>query len=375
MLLPMAAAAEPRRRARNRRYDPVEAKTVVRTLFMASTGIGAAIQVLPVWQDSVRFAIGGMTLGTATAALVVPRLRELPYAVAAGMTAIGCMAIAVGQYFAGPGAPAAVLGAIYALALAAAFLLYSTRVLVAQVALACVSQAVALVALGESRTAATTIAVTMGSAVGTGVVARKLADLRADAEAELAWRASHDGLTGLANRSALIREWHALPVEVGRAVSVLVLDLRGFKQVNDALGHVSGDSVLVQVAQRLAALAPPAFPCRLGGDEFAVLLPGAAQEEALEHAHRVSGILHDRYEVDGLVIPLGATIGVATHVWSRRVPDADGDAPAGDRARSLSALLAAADEAMYHARVLRSRVATAEQVGALDRRPGRRPVA
>ena len=59
MLLPMAAAAEPRRRVSNRRYDPVEAKTVVRTLFMASTGIGAAVQVLPVWQDSVRFAIGG----------------------------------------------------------------------------------------------------------------------------------------------------------------------------------------------------------------------------------------------------------------------------------------------------------------------------
>lgn len=375
MLLPAAAPAEPRRRSGSRRYDPVEAKAVVRTLFMASTGIGAAVQVLPVWQDSIRIAIGGITLGTATAALVVPRLRELPYAAATGMTAVGCMAIAVGQYFAGPGAPASVLGAVYSLALAAAFLLYSTRVLVVQVALACAWQAAALAALGESRTAPTTIAITLGSAVGTGVVARKLADLRAAAEAELAWRASHDGLTGLANRTALIREWHALPAEAGRAVSVLVLDLRGFKQVNDALGHLSGDSVLVQVAQRLAALAPPAFPCRLGGDEFAVLLPGSSRDEALEHAHRVSGILHDRYEVDGMVVPLGATIGVATHVWSRRVPDADSDAPTGDRARALSSLLAAADEAMYHARVLRSRVATADQVGAMSKRLGARPVA
>jgi diguanylate cyclase (GGDEF)-like protein len=375
MLLPAAATAEPRRRAGVRRYDPVEAKAVVRTLFMASTGIGAAVQVLPVWQDSSRIAIGGITLGTATAALVVPRLRELPYVVATTMTAVGCMAIAVGQYFAGPGAPASVLGAVYSLALAAAFLLYSTRVLVVQVALACAWQAAALAALGESRTAATTIAITLGSAVGTGVVARKLADLRAEAEAELAWRASHDGLTGLANRTALIREWHALPAEVGRAVSVLVLDLRGFKQVNDALGHLSGDTVLVQVAQRLAALEPPAFPCRLGGDEFAVLLPGAGRDEALEHAHRVSGILHDRYEVDGMVVPLGATIGVATHVWSRRAPDADSDAPSGDRARALSSLLAAADEAMYHARVLRSRVATADQVRAINRQAGRRPVA
>jgi diguanylate cyclase (GGDEF)-like protein len=375
MLLPAAATAEPRRRAGVRRYDPVEAKTVVRTLFMASTGIGAAVQVLPVWQDSSRIAIGGITLGTATAALVVPRLRELPYPVATTMTAVGCMAIAVGQFFAGPGAPASVLGAVYSLALAAAFLLYSTRVLVLQVALACAWQAAALAALGESRTAPTTIAITLGSAVGTGVVARKLADLRAEAEAELAWRASHDGLTGLANRTALIREWHSLPAEVGRAVSVLVLDLRGFKQVNDAMGHLSGDSVLVQVAQRLAALEAPAFPCRLGGDEFAVLLPGAGRDEALEHAHRVSRILHDRYEVDGIVVPLGATIGVATHVWSRRSPDADSAVPGGDRARALSSLLAAADEAMYHARVLRSRVATADQVTAIDRQARRRPVA
>jgi diguanylate cyclase (GGDEF)-like protein len=158
-------------------------------------------------------------------------------------------------------------------------------------------------------------------------------------------------------------------------VRVLVLDLRGFKQVNDALGHLSGDTVLVQVAQRLAALAPPAFPCRLGGDEFAVLLPGAGRDEALEQAHRVSGILHDRYEVDGIVVPMGATIGVATHVWSRRVPDADSDASSGDRARALSSLLASADEAMYHARVLRSRVATADQVRAINKQAGRRPVA
>src|SRR5919199_5050323 len=183
MLLPAAATAEPRRRAGVRGYDPVEAKAVVRTLFMASTGIGAAVQVLPVWQDSSRIAISGITLGTATAALVVPRLRELPYAVATTMTAVGCMAIAVGQYFAGPGAPASVLGAVYSLALAAAFLLYSTRVLVLQVALACVWQACALAALGESRTAATTIAITLGSAGGAGGGGRKLARPPARAQA------------------------------------------------------------------------------------------------------------------------------------------------------------------------------------------------
>ncbi len=375
MLLPAAAATGPRREAGGRRYDPVEAKAVLGTLFTASTAIGVALQLLPMWQETSRLAIGVITLGTATAALIVPRLRELPYRAAATITAAGCAAIACGQYFAGAVAPASAFGAVYALALAAAFLLYSTRVLVLQVLLACAWQAVALVALGEGRTAAVTIVVTMGSAVGTGVVARKLAHLRAEAEAELAWRASHDGLTGLANRTALTREWHALPADPGGAVSVLVLDLRGFKQVNDALGHSSGDNVLVQVAQRLAALGRPAFPCRLGGDEFAVLLPGVAREEALEHAQQVSGRLHDRYDVDGVSVPLGATIGVATHVWppvppARVSPDADRAGPAADRARALSALLAAADQAMYHARMMRCRVASADQVGASSGRIG-----
>jgi diguanylate cyclase (GGDEF)-like protein len=373
MLLPAAAAPAPRARGNGRRYDPVEAKAVVTTLFVAATGIGAAIQVLPLWPGTSRTAIATITLGTAVAALVVPRLPRLPHAVAASLTAAGCAAIAVGQYAAGPGAAASAIASVYALALAAAFLLYSTRVLVGQVLLASVWQALALTALGEGRTAAVTVAVTMGSAVGTGVVGRKLADLRARAEAELEWRASHDGLTGLANRAALIHAWHALPSASGAAVSVLVLDLRGFKQVNDVHGHLSGDAVLVQVAGRLAGLGPPLVPCRLGGDEFAVLLPGADADAALGHAHRVSALLHDRYEVDGgATVPLGATIGVATHVWPAQAPDADRAAATAGRVQALSALLAAADQAMYRARVLGRHIGTpADTAGGTARAPGR----
>jgi diguanylate cyclase (GGDEF)-like protein len=359
MLLPAAAPQPP---TRGRQYDPVEAKAVVTTLLAAATAIGVAVQVLPVWQSLNRPVIGAMTVATFAGTVAVHRLRALPYTTASCITASGCSAIAVVQYLAGPGSAANALAAMYGLALAAAFLLYSTRVLVVQVALAALWQSLALTALGEGRTVVVTVAVTVGAAVGTGIVARKLADLRARAEAELAWRVTHDDLTGLANRSALIREWHALPPLPGAAVSVLVLDLRGFKQVNDALGHLCGDSVLVQVAQRLAALAPPAFACRLGGDEFAVLLPGVGPREAYEQARSISALLQDGYEVEGTTVPLGATIGVATQVWPLTPADADSAAPAASAAE-LSDLLAAADHAMYHARVLGCPVASAEQAG------------
>jgi diguanylate cyclase (GGDEF)-like protein len=352
-----------RPRVSGRRYDPVEAKAVVTTLFVAAGAVGAAVQLLPLWPGADRVPIALVSAGPLIGALVLRRLRSLPYPVAAALTGSGCVGIGYGQYCAGPGAPAATFGAVFALALAAAFLLYSTPVLVLEVALAAAAQATALVRLGEGRTAPVTVVVTLGSAIGAGIVARKLANLRAIAEAELAWHASHDALTGLANRVALTRAWHDLPEPVRGTVSVLMLDLRGFKQVNDELGHQRGDEVLVQVATRLAGLAPPALPARLGGDEFAVLLPGVVADEALAAGHRVCDLLHDRYRLaDGLEVPLGATVGVATRVGAR----ADGG-PAGEeqRNRALSALLAAADGAMYHARETGRAVATAvERAGA-----------
>ena len=359
MLVQPAPDRARRPRVSGRRYDPVEAKTVVTTLFAAAGAVGVAVQLLPLWPGADRVTIGLVSAGPLLGALVLPRLRSLPYPVAAILTGAGCVGIAYGQYRAGPGAPAATFGAVFSLALAAAFLLYSTPVLVFEVVLASAAQAMALVRLGEGRTAPVTVAVTVGSAIGAGIVARKLANLRAIAEAELAWHASHDALTGLANRVELTRAWHALSAPAGGTVSVLMLDLRGFKQVNDELGHHRGDEVLVQVAERLGGLTPPALSARLGGDEFAVLLPGVGADDALAAGHAVCDLLHDRYRLaEGVEVPLGATVGVATRVWS----PADGGAPAEEeRTRALSALLAAADSAMYHARQTGRAVAGAQE--------------
>ncbi len=91
--------------------------------------------------------------------------------------------------------------------------------------------------------------------------------------AVLAAESRHDPLTGLPNRRALKRHWAAMPATPG----LILIDLVGFKAVNDHHGHIVGDALLRQVAGRLdAAVAPPGLLCRWGGDEFAALVPADA---------------------------------------------------------------------------------------------------
>ncbi len=95
-------------------------------------------------------------------------------------------------------------------------------------------------------------------------------------EAELAHQALHDPLTGLANRALLLDQLSRILARrqrVAQAVALLFLDLDRFKVVNDSLGHIAGDQLLVQTAKRLAsALRPTDTVARLGGDEFVVLI-------------------------------------------------------------------------------------------------------
>ncbi|MBM2618509.1 diguanylate cyclase [Actinoplanes sp. LDG1-06] len=128
-------------------------------------------------------------------------------------------------------------------------------------------------------------------------------------------RAVTDGLTGLANR-ARFRETSnrslARGERTGRSSAVLVIDLNGFKEVNDTLGHKSGDLVLVEFAKALRSAVPSwGLPCRLGGDEFAVVLPDL---QFPEQAYDVAGALASALApvvVDGRLMPLAASIGIA----------------------------------------------------------------
>jgi diguanylate cyclase (GGDEF)-like protein len=121
----------------------------------------------------------------------------------------------------------------------------------------------------------------------------------------------HDALTGLLNRRAYEER---LPVEIARAsryawpLSLCLLDLDGFKQINDTLGHPAGDMALQQVAALLdeSRLADDSF--RIGGDEFAMLMPKTCAEDAELAAARLSKEISEIGMSDG---SLGASFGVA----------------------------------------------------------------
>ncbi|MEU4622631.1 GGDEF domain-containing protein [Actinoplanes sp. NPDC023801] len=128
-------------------------------------------------------------------------------------------------------------------------------------------------------------------------------------------RALRDGLTGLGNRTRFRQVSHlaiSRGVRTGRHMAILVIDMNGFKEINDSLGHRTGDRVLAEFAEVLRRCVPEhGVPVRLGGDEFAVVLPEIRNPgEAYEVAGRIAASLGP-VAVDGRLVTLAAGIGVA----------------------------------------------------------------
>jgi diguanylate cyclase (GGDEF)-like protein len=133
-------------------------------------------------------------------------------------------------------------------------------------------------------------------------------------QAELAYRAQHDPLTGLANRELFGERLQGAVDghrERGRPCALLLVDLDDFKVINDSLGHAAGDALLHAVAQRLrACVRTTDTVARLGGDEFGVVLDGREAGKAATVAHRIVTTLHQPFLVEGRTLSLGASVGV-----------------------------------------------------------------
>jgi diguanylate cyclase (GGDEF)-like protein len=134
----------------------------------------------------------------------------------------------------------------------------------------------------------------------------------------LAHQASHDSLTGLPNRTLMRRRVErelAVLGTAGQSVTLMLLDLDGFKAVNDTYGHSTGDQVLVQVAQRIVnSVRDVDAVARLGGDEFAVLLTACPGAQVPILARRVLAALELPVELKTTSVGVAASIGIVTGV-------------------------------------------------------------
>ena len=165
------------------------------------------------------------------------------------------------------------------------------------------------------------------------------ASVRQRAEADLREQALHDPLTGLPNR-ALLHDRLTSAIAVAQRqdapVSLLMLDLNGFKAVNDTWGHHAGDMVLVEIAARLSGtLRESDTAARLGGDEFVLMLPATPLLGAIEASRALVDFIVAPIAVEGKPLTVGASIGIAVFP---------------NHGRDAEVLLAAADSAMYEAK-------------------------
>jgi len=160
-------------------------------------------------------------------------------------------------------------------------------------------------------------------------------------EAESKWhQATHDQLTGLPNRTLFLDRATAALAETGRA-AVALLDLDRFKEVNDTLGHGTGDRLLCEVAETLVrASSGRATVARQGGDEFMLVVPDIiGPEEALGVVRDLLAAISKPMNIDGITLAVTATAGISL---------------APDHGDNVATLLQRADIAMYHGKAKRS---------------------
>ncbi len=160
-----------------------------------------------------------------------------------------------------------------------------------------------------------------------GVLTVRDIEVKSRAIRQVTWEAEHDSLTGLMNRRVFDRELrraHGSFVAEGRNTTLIVLDLDGFKQVNDQGGHRAGDEMLRLVASVLLhAVRSSDLVARIGGDEFAILMHGCSEERAAQVAETIrQGVLALTVAAsDGAALRIGVSQGISSFAASDDFPD------------------------------------------------------
>ena len=193
---------------------------------------------------------------------------------------------------------------------------------------------IGLLVLGQNRhlpwvAVGLAIAAVAAAAARTALTVREVRSLAMSRQ-----EARTDELTGLANRRAFTERLEA-QLASDPSLAVMIIDLDGFKEINDSLGHDVGDDLLHLVADRLGRELTAGCLARLGGDEYGAFEPVTGIDDAVSIAQRALGTLDEPFDLDGMLVRVGASIGVAI-------------APLHGRGRSE--LLRFADIAMYDAK-------------------------
>jgi diguanylate cyclase (GGDEF)-like protein/PAS domain S-box-containing protein len=156
----------------------------------------------------------------------------------------------------------------------------------------------------------------------------------------LEYQANHDLLTGLPNRRHLQESVNTAIdlVEPGQELALMIIDLNGFKEINDTLGHHTGDAIIKEIAQRIRRRLTGlnSTVARLGGDEFAIFLNDFENEEhVLTIARRIMGNVRKELMIEDLTIDMRASLGIAMYP---------------EQAKDYTTLMRFADVAMYNAK-------------------------
>ena len=171
--------------------------------------------------------------------------------------------------------------------------------------------------------------------VMTGLIAAAMFHAARNETSELYHRATHDSLTGLANRALFydrLRQRLALGGRQSTQFGILNLDMDGLKLINDGFGHRAGDSAIRETARRIRNIARQADTvARLGGDEFAVILSDIRnRDSAILAADRITTGVRAPFQFEGHLLPLDVSIGIA--IYPEDGQDIDSLTDTADRA-------------------------------------------